>query len=219
MSGLAEHMTLRSLDVVETAKLIRARLRDEFPGVKFSVRSDRYAGGSSIRIRWTDGPPVSAVDPVTGPFAGKSFDGMIDLAYYTQAWLLPDGSAQLASSPGTTGSAGTHRPVMTDPPHPDAELVRFGADYVQCHRDRSPEFDVWLGDRVVACYADRCPVHETGDEACPETDLCPVYEPNRWYERGGAWGSTLAHRIAEETDAREIRAALCAPGIVRRVAE
>ena len=44
------------VSLTDTAKLIRATLKAKFPGIKFSVRSSRYAGGSSIDVRWNDGP-------------------------------------------------------------------------------------------------------------------------------------------------------------------
>lgn len=66
------------LSCADTAKLLRKALRESFPGVKFSVRSHTYAGGASIDVRWTDGPTVGMVKPVTGLFAGGYFDGMID---------------------------------------------------------------------------------------------------------------------------------------------
>ncbi|GAF85026.1 unnamed protein product [marine sediment metagenome] len=64
--------------VTETAKLIRKALRESFPGVKFSVRSEKYAGGASINIGWTDGPTTPQVEHVAGAFEGSYFDGMID---------------------------------------------------------------------------------------------------------------------------------------------
>lgn len=66
------------ISVVETAKLIRKALKETFPGFKFSVRSERYSGGASIDVWWTDGPTVPQVDRVAGAFEGSYFDGMID---------------------------------------------------------------------------------------------------------------------------------------------
>ena len=66
------------LSVAETAKLIRASLRESFPGVKFSVRSSSYAGGASIRVGWVDGPTTAAVEAVAHPWQGSYFDGMQD---------------------------------------------------------------------------------------------------------------------------------------------
>ena len=47
----------RYLTTAETAKLVRERLKAEFPGVRFSVRSQSYSGGSSIHVGWLDGRP------------------------------------------------------------------------------------------------------------------------------------------------------------------
>jgi len=55
------------LTSAETAKLIRARLKKDFPGVKFSVRS-----GDCIWINWVDGPTKKAVDAVTHEYEAAS---------------------------------------------------------------------------------------------------------------------------------------------------
>ena len=62
--------TPRYIDVVEVAKLVRQTLKKNFPGVRFSVRSDRYAGGASILVTWKEGPPESEVKPVVGMYQG-----------------------------------------------------------------------------------------------------------------------------------------------------
>jgi hypothetical protein len=74
--------SIKSYSTTETATLIRAELKSAFPGVKFSVKSKSYSGGSSINVSWTDGPTAKEVDRVAGQFAGASFDGMIDLKSY-----------------------------------------------------------------------------------------------------------------------------------------
>ena len=146
--------TTRHLDVTETAKLIQKRLKHEFPGTPFSVRSDRYADGASIRVRWTDGPLISEVKAITDGFEGAGFDGMIDLQYYKQHWLRPDGTTLIHYTPGTQGSRGIFpeednrmlAPVMPG----DAELVSFGADFVfttreiSNHRQRSEDAMAWI---------------------------------------------------------------------------
>lgn len=128
------------LSVTETAKLIRAALKRSFPRTKFSVRSRSYSGGCSIDIGWEDGPAVRLVDSVVGQFQGGRFDGMIDLAYSVDHWLLPDGTATVASSEGTEGSKGLHAPVREWMPHSDAKLVRFGAKHVSTRREYSEAF-------------------------------------------------------------------------------
>ena len=146
--------TRRSIGAVETAKLVRRALKDAFPGQKFSVRTDQYAGGASVRVRYTDGPAERRVKAVAGQFAGGGFDGMIDLAYSVEHWLRPDGRVMLAHSPGTEGSRGSVpeidnrdlAPVIPD----DAELVHFGANFIFVDRDitdradKAAEAEAWL---------------------------------------------------------------------------
>lgn len=123
----------RYITCADTAKLIRAALRKAFPGTKFGVRSHSYSGGASINVDWIDGPTSADVEAIAKQFAGGRFDGSIDMAYSVRHWLLPDGTADIAHSPGTTSSLGADQAVSA--PAPDgAELVRFGADYVHVSR-------------------------------------------------------------------------------------
>src|SRR5262245_30956879 len=101
------------LSAAETAKLIRKALKSNFPGVKFSVRSDTYAGGASIRVRHTDGPTKAEVEAVVGMYQGSDFDGMQDLKTSREAVLLAGEGGALRS-------------------------VRFGADFVFVDRDYTP---------------------------------------------------------------------------------
>jgi len=78
------------ISVTDTAKLVRAELKKHFPNTKFSVRSDKYAGGASIRVEWTDGATVKRVEDVAGHFHGSEFDGMRDLKYSNKRPYLND---------------------------------------------------------------------------------------------------------------------------------
>jgi hypothetical protein len=69
---------MKYISVVDTAKLVRAALKESFAGVKFSVISDSYAGGASINIKYKDGPTEAQVESVISNFKGAYFDGMID---------------------------------------------------------------------------------------------------------------------------------------------
>ena len=77
----------RDISTTDTAKLIRQALAAAFPGQKFSVKSKSYAGGSSITIKWTDGPTSSEVETVTEQFEGADFDGSQDLKTYHDSTL------------------------------------------------------------------------------------------------------------------------------------
>ena len=130
----------RYLSCADTAKLGRKALAKAFPGIKFTVRSSTYSGGASIRVGWTDGPLAKQVEAVTSPYAGGGFDGMIDMAYSSYSWLMPDGTATFAKTRGTAGSMGTVPSDQQLQPSFKAELVRMGADYVFCEREYSEAF-------------------------------------------------------------------------------
>jgi|ERR1700723_36560 len=125
------------LSTAETAKLIRSAIKKAFPNVKFSVRSDSYSGGSSIRVDWTDGPTTKQVNAIASQYEGSGFDGSIDLKYGFTCWLMPDGSAIVADCSGTVGSCGSVPAIHNDKPHADAVLVRFSSDFVFCSRHYS----------------------------------------------------------------------------------
>ena len=71
-------MSKQYFSCAETAKLVRAALKESFPGVKFSVRSSVYSGGASINVNYVDGPSYDQVKRVVGMFEGSYFDGMTD---------------------------------------------------------------------------------------------------------------------------------------------
>ncbi|MDP2730291.1 MAG: LPD29 domain-containing protein [Dehalococcoidales bacterium] len=129
------------LSCAETAKLVRATLKKQFPGVKFTVRSSTYSMGASISIGWLLGPTTKEVDQAVGGFEGASFDGMNDLQSNQDSWLLPDGSAQLAYRPDSYG--GSVPGFVSDAPHPSAKMVSFGADYIHTNRRYA---ETWQGE-------------------------------------------------------------------------
>ena len=125
--------SVRHLTCAETAKLVRAALKKNFPGVKFSVRSDVYSMGASIDVTWVLGPTSKEVEHIAKQYESADFDGSIDLEVLSNHWLLPDGTAIIRKSPGTQGSMG-YIPAESNEPPPGAEPVFFGAHYVQCQR-------------------------------------------------------------------------------------
>lgn len=61
------------------AKAIREELKNEFPGVKFSVKSEIFSGGDSVHVDWVDGPTYDEVNKIAGKYQEGYFDGMQDI--------------------------------------------------------------------------------------------------------------------------------------------
>lgn len=64
------------------AKAIRAELKKLFPETKFSVTSQTYSGGDSVRVSWTDGVQQEVITELTRKYQYGSFDGMTDCYNY-----------------------------------------------------------------------------------------------------------------------------------------
>ena len=126
----------RTIDTAECAKMLRKQLKKSFPDTKFSVRTRRYAGGSSLDVKWTDGPTYESVKSVVHPYEGTKFDGMIDMEFGIDQWLLPDGTLVFAGTRGTEGSGGLHEAQETERPE-GAERVSTHC-YIFCERRKSP---------------------------------------------------------------------------------
>ena len=142
-------METKYLSCAETAKLVRAALKKNFPEVKFSVKSSTYSMGASIDVSWYLGPTSKEVDEVAGQFESASFDGSIDMETHFDHWLLPDGSTMVKHGPGTEGSMG-YIPAVSNPMPEGAIPVSFGAHYVQCQRRYADNYkeDGDLTDKV-----------------------------------------------------------------------
>jgi hypothetical protein len=79
--------TRRFIDATECAKLMRRDLKAAYPGVRFSVRTDKYSMGASVDVRWTDGPGVTGVEGIIREYTGATFDGMTDCMDYHPSTL------------------------------------------------------------------------------------------------------------------------------------
>ena len=71
-------MISTTIKTTEVAKQVRVELYAKFPKTKFSVKSKFFSGGSSVDIKWENGPAESQVRAVVGHFRGADFDGMQD---------------------------------------------------------------------------------------------------------------------------------------------
>lgn len=63
----------------QCAKEIRKELKQHFPGIKLSVRSESFSMGDAVNVKWTDGPTDKAVNDIIGRYQYGHFDGMIDM--------------------------------------------------------------------------------------------------------------------------------------------
>lgn len=85
--------------LVAAAKNLRTQLKQTFPGVKFSVTTDRFAGGDSLRVAWTDGPAVDRVSAIACQYKAGHFNGYEDLyEYEASAWTDAFGDAKYVST-------------------------------------------------------------------------------------------------------------------------
>jgi hypothetical protein len=185
-------MESRSLTTAETAKEVRKELKRLFPGTKFSVRSSTYAGGSSISVRWTDGPR-DRTNRTTGErgvwetvqrFAGATFDGMTDMKSYR-------GDVLLANEDGSL------------------DMVRYGADYVQTDRRISREYREEAAAKIAEVSGQECDLTQYGDDGGRRNGdgWNTRYEVHVDIDSGevfrcsgsGEYGSTLMHRITAPT--------------------
>lgn len=75
------------IDTKDVARMIRADLKAQLPGVKFIVRIHRYAGGSSVDVRFKydaddNNTSRKIAAEICERYEGKGFDGMTDSSYY-----------------------------------------------------------------------------------------------------------------------------------------
>lgn len=67
----------------ECAAAIRTELKTVFPGIKFSVRSEIFAGGDAVRLSWELGPTEGEINNIVSKYQDGHFNGMEDIYEYT----------------------------------------------------------------------------------------------------------------------------------------
>lgn len=129
-----EYDAVRYIDVTEVAKMIRKALRNQFVGFRFTVKCERFAGGTAIYVGYSEEfekvrERVHALRDLVQGFESQRFDGMTDLASSISCWLSPDGIMR----PAHCAAFGTH-PEESYPNPGGWELVHSGAKYVFSQR-------------------------------------------------------------------------------------
>lgn len=126
-------MTTTWIPTRDVAKLVRQHLKTTRPGVKFSVRSDSYAGGSAVRVAtpmdWTN-EQVQELWAELSPWGSAGFDGMTDSSYSKGHHLCPEHGVTLTYVGQHFGSVERSE----DPCCDKAEQVHLGASYVTVQR-------------------------------------------------------------------------------------
>jgi hypothetical protein len=108
------------LSTAATAVYVRQALKAAFPRTQFSVTSSVYSMGSSISVRWTDGPTASQVNPILKAFEGAGFDGMTD------SNPRPSSPACLETRWGR-GKSWASRTMTSDPSNTSSWFIRLRA--------------------------------------------------------------------------------------------
>ena len=68
---------------------LKTELTRAFPGIRFSVKSESYSGGSSLRVSWQFGPTTAQVQPFADKYKEGSFDGMTDSYHHNHENVWP----------------------------------------------------------------------------------------------------------------------------------
>lgn len=95
-------MSAKWIDTAEQAKMIRADLKAAFPATKFSVRISRYSMGSSVSVKWMDGPTVADVTKVTGYYEAR---GMVDQSDYWPHRIVTLSNGDVVSFSGSVSES------------------------------------------------------------------------------------------------------------------
>lgn len=117
-------MTTQIIATTQAAALLKRALRAQYPGVKFSVRTERGTACAWLRVSYTDGPTVRAVQHIADGYCGQRFNAITDV--YD---VLPD---RLVTVDGRTHS------------------VRYLVDGVLASREIGPEGRAAVAERVAA---------------------------------------------------------------------
>lgn len=81
--------------LVTAAANLRRQLKARWPGIKFSVRIERFSMGDALRVSWTDGPTTPMVDELASRYKAGNFDGYSDCYEYAcRPWTEAFGDAK-----------------------------------------------------------------------------------------------------------------------------
>jgi len=79
---------MKTITSNECSRMLKATLKEAFPGTRFSVVVRRYAGGHSTDVKWADGPTEIMVREISDRYASRGFDSMTDCPYFCGKRIL-----------------------------------------------------------------------------------------------------------------------------------
>lgn len=124
---------------------LKKELSARFPGVKFSVKSDRFSGGNSLDVSYRNGPPWEVVDGIAKKYAGGSFNGMEDIYEYSRgAWASVFGDAKYVHASRGFGRDYDHESAIMKEMEAEVKRLYEVADD-KAYRDRMGR---WPSDHV-----------------------------------------------------------------------
>ena len=128
----------RTIDVVDVAKLIRKALKIVFPDTKFSVRSSRFVGGTSIHVKWNELPIETEVGQLLDRFRGLKYNDRWDTWEPLTLYFKTDGTSIAMGPNGTSEITSNWIISIVAAVMPQGTgWIRFGADYLHCYREPS----------------------------------------------------------------------------------
>jgi hypothetical protein len=114
-------------DLKQTAALIKKRLTQLYPSVKFSVRGEWFSMGNAIRVAWTDGPTEKPVQAFIDQFKSGSFNSMEDIYEYKRDSQFDGKYISTSRNVSATYCAqGCYELDLCQPPTVEAQLHALG---------------------------------------------------------------------------------------------
>ncbi|WP_406378323.1 LPD29 domain-containing protein [Streptomyces sp. NBC_01618] len=161
------------MDCIETkhvAAELRSRLKDAFPGVKFSVRKGTGTASAWISAYWTDGPWTADVEALTCPMQGAQFDGMEDRYESTGNTVTVTVKGRKVTGTPLVDGINNHRDVSED------ALKAATALWSEANGGTAPDTGGMLG----ACVVDGHAIRENWAAQQVYQVASDIVLPQRW---------------------------------------
>ncbi|WP_415954354.1 LPD29 domain-containing protein [Streptomyces sp. KLOTTS4A1] len=178
------------IDTKHVAAELRSRLKNAFPGVKFSVRKGTGTASAWISVSWTDGPCTADVEERTRPMQGAQFNGMEDRYESTDNRVTVTVKGRKVTGKPLVDGINTHRDVSDD------ALKAAAVLWSEAHDGTEPPASTMLA----ACVIDG---HVIRENWAPQQMLqiaSDVVLPQRW---AAAQEQTASQATARPANARE----------------